>query len=93
MATTKLQVSGRRARKSTGRKQASFFPEGKKINVALKPEERILAANLARVLAQPGQTLNAQDILRIGLANLGFANMKKLEVGTDRASSGKVPAA
>lgn len=84
MATTKLQVSGRRARKSSGRKQTSFFPDGRKFTVALKPEEQILAKNLAGVIAQPGQTLNVQDVLRIGLANLGLVNLTKLEVGTDR---------
>ena len=84
MATSKLQVSGRRVKSSSARKQSTFFPEAKKINVALQPEEIILANSLSRVIAMPGQSLNIQDVLRIGLANLGLANLAKLEVGTDR---------
>lgn len=84
MATTKLQVSGKRP--GSGRKQKSrpLLPDGDKLTVALTGEELTLARSLARVIAMPGQTLNAQDVLRIGLANLGLANKQKLEVGTDR---------
>lgn len=87
MATTKLEVSGRRARKRAPKNQTLFFPEAGKINVALKPEERLLAQQLARVIAMPGQSLNTQDVLRIGLAQLGIVHRKKLEVGTDLATA------
>lgn len=84
MPTTRLAVSGRRKTAAIKQKQRSFLPNAQKLTTALSPEEVLLARSLARVIAQPGQMLTAQDVLRIGLANLGLLHKSKLEVGTDK---------
>lgn len=84
MATNKLAVSGRRKTAAHRQKQTTLLPEGDKYTVALKPEEIALSRSLARVIAQPGQVLTIQDVLRIGLANLGIARKKDLEIGTNQ---------
>lgn len=87
MKTTKVQASGRRPSVGVKQKQRPLLPEGMKINIALTGEELMLAKQLARVLAQPGQILSQQDVLRIALANLGLQNAGKLAVGTDKQTS------
>jgi len=85
MKTTKLAVSGRRKSAALKQRQRTLLPSGQKLTTALSGEEILLARGLARILAQPGQELCVQDVLRIGLANLGLANKEKLAVGTDQA--------
>lgn len=84
MNTSKLAVSGRRPKTGARQRIRPLLMDGDKLTVALTGEELMLARSLARVIAMPGQTLNAQDVLRVALANLGLANKKKLAVGTDR---------
>jgi hypothetical protein len=84
MATTKIEVSGRRKSAAEKQRQKTLLPDAQKFTTLLKPEEVVLARSLARVIAQPGQALTIQDVLRIGLANLGLANLKKLEIGTEK---------
>lgn len=85
MATTKIAASGRRKSAALLQKQKTFLLDPQKFTTALAPEEVLLAKALARVIAQPGQHLTVQDVLRIALANLGLANKAKLAVGTDKA--------
>lgn len=69
MATTKLQVSGRRGANRTTAKTKPLWPDGRKFTMKLSAEEVLVAHELARKIAQPGQRLNLQDTLRISLAN------------------------
>jgi len=87
MATTKLQAGGRRAASKKSKTQASFFQDGKKFTVALSQEEIILANTLARKVAQPGQTLNVQDVLRIALANLGIRELDRVPIMPEKKKS------
>lgn len=86
MVTQKTAKSSRGTRCANGPKQSSFLQDGRKLNVKLQPEELVLACNLARILARPGQVLTTQDVLRIALANLGIANFKLLAIDTDKSS-------
>lgn len=83
MNSTKLQASGRRPAAGIRQKQRLMLPCIPKLTVAMTPEEHLLSASLARVIAIPGQILTKQDVLRIGLANLGVLHKAKLAVGTD----------
>jgi len=85
MVTNKLQASGRRPASAKRQRIKPLLPETEKFTTALKGEEQILARGLARVIAVPGQQLTVQDILRIGLAQLGVLHAEKLIKGTDRA--------
>lgn len=83
MATSALAKSGRRPAAAKKQRQRPLLPEGEKLTVALTGEELSLGRSLARIIAQPGQQLNVQDVLRIGLANLGLANKDALAKGSD----------
>ena len=58
-------------RKTPGRKpKASFWPDGRKLTLSLRPEELIIGHDLCRRLAMAGQHLTVQDVCRIGLMQL-----------------------
>lgn len=83
MNTTKCAAAGKRPKAAVKQKQAYLLRPQPKLTVAMSPEEHLLTTALARVVAQPGQTLTKQDVLRIALANLGLLHRKKLTAGTD----------
>lgn len=83
MITTKTQASGRRPKAAGKQRQRTLLPDPRKFTLKLAPEEIALARSLERVIAQPGQRLTLQDVVRIGLANLGLLHRSKLEAGTD----------
>ncbi len=85
MITSKLDASGRRPAAGRKQKQRPLLPEGAKLTVKLTGEEMTLSRSLSRVVAQPGQTLTVQDVLRIALAQLGLVHRAKLTKGTDLA--------
>ena len=57
-------------RKASRRQKEAFWPAGRKLTVALRPEELMLAMQLGRVVTQTGTPLNPQDVLRIALARM-----------------------
>lgn len=83
MPTTSLKVRSPKGASKNPKPLTSSLQQGKKILVALKPEEVVLARSLARLIAQPGHTLNAQDVMRIALANLGITHQQSLSEETE----------
>ena len=72
--------------------KASFWPDGRKLTLSLRPEELIIGKDLCRRLAMPGQRLTVQDVCRMGLMKLDATTSKVAPKASAKSPSpGKTP--